>query len=203
MLRDPAIPQAAIARLARRHHRERQRKVAFASLLPPDYPAPRLKLEWQAYFDLRRFWKRPQIRQFIASYGTDHVLFPNTLDTPEHPKLEEFLRDVGTLAEGEYARSLPKKEMLTLVAGEDAARGAAILEAAAEGGKKRSRERNGITAGRNKQLALEFQRRREKDTHQSDTAIKVAVGRALKGLGRSASIAAINAGLDNLKKSSG
>ena len=178
MPRDPAIPQSAIDKRARQYRRERKRKLAFASLLPPDYPTPRLNLEWQAYCDLR-LWTRPQIRQFIASYATDHTLFPGILDTPGYPTLSEFQRDVGTLAEGEYARSLQKKEMLTLVAGSDAARGATTREGAAKGGERRRavmRERN---EDRNKKLALEFIRRKQKGGGKSDTAIKEAVGREL------------------------
>ena len=153
-----------------------------------------MELEWQAYCHMRQFWKRPQIRQLIASYGTDHALFPGTLGTPEHPTLEEFLRDIGTLAEGEYARSLPKKEMLTLVAGEDAARGAGTRDSAAEGGKKRSRERKAANAGRDKAMAEEYLKRIKRAGRRSDTVIREDIGKG-HGLKKTASISAINRGL--------
>ena len=137
MPRDPVIPQWAIDQRARQHRRDREFMGEFLRFLPAWYPTPRINSEGQAYCYMRRFWTWPQIRQFIASYGTDHALFPGVLDTPGYPTLEEFVRDVGTLAEGEHARSLPKKEMLLLLAGGDAARGATTREGAAKGGERR------------------------------------------------------------------
>jgi hypothetical protein len=82
------------------------------------------------------------------------------------------------------------------VAGEDAARGAAILEAAIEGGKKRSRERKVDMAKRNKEMAKEFRRRKQKGSGLSDTALMETIGKDKKfGLKKSASIEAIKQGL--------
>jgi hypothetical protein len=194
MPRDKAIPQWAIDQRAQQHRRDREFMAEFARILPAWYPAPRFNFEGQAYCYMRRFWTWPQIRLFIASYATDHSLFPGVLDTPGYPTLEEFMRDIGTLAEGEYARSLPKKVMLTLVAGEDAARGAGTRDSAAEGGKKRSRERRAATAGRDKAMAEEYLKRIKGAGRRSDTVIREDIGKG-HGLKKTASISAINRGL--------
>ena len=123
MPRDPVIPQWAIDQRARQHRRDREFMGEFVPLIASLVPHPTNQLRRaEPTATCGAFGRAPQIRQFIASYGTDHALFPGVLDTPGYPTLEEFVRDVGTLAEGEYARSLPKKEMLILLAGGDAAR---------------------------------------------------------------------------------
>lgn len=110
-----------------------RRRQAFQKLLGEDYPSPRGLQEWQAYKNLRQWWSRPQIEELIARYGTDRMVFPGILGTAG-PSLTEFLHDVGLLAEGKYARTLARSEMLELVAGKEAARGAAFIE-----GSKKSR----------------------------------------------------------------
>ena len=121
----PTIPQWAIDEDARKLRRGRRRCEAFVGLLGADYPVPRAKAEWGAYSLLRRRWTRPQIRAFVAAYATDSMTYPGILDTPGEMGLYEFLACVGILAEGEYARTLPREEMLGLLAGADAVRGAA------------------------------------------------------------------------------
>jgi len=195
MPRDKAIPQWAIDQRARQHRRDHEFMAEFARLLPAWYPTPRINSEGQAYCYMRRFWTWPQIRLFIASYATDQTLFPGVLDMPGYPTLEEFLRDVGTLAEGEYARSLPRQEMLSLLAGKDAVRGAKNQQAAAKGGMARK----GITAGRDKLMAEDYLDETKRSKGNSLTAIKVDIGKRY-GLKKSAAIAAIERGL---KKVSG
>ena len=114
MSRDPVIPQWAIDRLARRHHREHQRKAAFIrSTARPATPPHAWHLSGKhtatcgASGGARR--SGSSLRRTLRT--TPCFLAPWTRQSTQHSR--SFMRDVGTLAEGEYARSLPKKEMLT------------------------------------------------------------------------------------------
>lgn len=120
---DDEVPKWALERMAKKRRRWEQRRAAFMAKLPEGYPGPRAELEWQAHNRLSQWWSPPQIRKFIKACGTDHMIYPGTLDTPGRPSLTEFRHDVGLIAEGEYARTLPEDAMLLLLAGDDAARG--------------------------------------------------------------------------------
>jgi hypothetical protein len=194
--RDPAITDEILAKLARRHRRERRRHEAFVKHLGKDYPESRARAEGSAYGLLRGTWTRPQIRKFVAAYDTDDMLFPGILDTPGEISFSEFMACVGILAKGEYARTRPRKEMLSLLAAADALRGATVIEGASRGGQMRAAARS--TVARDEKMAAEFKRRRSQ-TGMSDSALKEAIGKD-NGLGRTASIDGINRGL---KKPSG
>jgi hypothetical protein len=131
------IPQWAVDERRRKLRREHGWEQAFLRWLRSNYPEPSADLEWRAYYQLRCHWKRPQIRGFIEAYDTDDL--PGILDTAGCLSLTEFLHFVGVLAHGEYARTLPRKAMLALLAGEDAVRGAVIVEAASSGGLAKAR----------------------------------------------------------------
>jgi hypothetical protein len=194
--RDPAITKE-LGELARQHRRARQRSAAFVSQLGACYPQPRARAEWSAYCLLRRTWTRPQVKSFVAAYATGNILFPGVLDThPGGMNLNEFMACVGILAEGEYARTLPRKAMLALLCGADAVRGATVIEAASYGGAMSAAMRS--TSMRDEERAAEFRRRRS-HSGLSDTALKEVIGKEYR-LGRTAAIDAIDRGL---KKSSG
>lgn len=127
------IPDWVLARYGRRGERLKARKRAFVAQYPGDYPEPRLEQEWQAYTTLRRWWTRPMIRQFVATYGTDDMLKPGILNTARGPSYHHFMELVGRLAEGEFARTLPAEDRQRLLAGRDAARGRKNQDALIEG----------------------------------------------------------------------
>jgi hypothetical protein len=119
----PSEEEFAFGRIALHRRASERSKADFLGSLGDDYPRPRGEQEWQAYKALRRCWKDEQIQQFVEAYGTEPVVFPGVLDTPGYPSLPEFQGYVGLLAGGKYARTLPRTEMLLLIAGKEAARG--------------------------------------------------------------------------------
>jgi hypothetical protein len=167
--------------------------------LPADYPAPTAERECQAYCSLRLHWGKPQIRRFTETYGTEEIVYPGILDTPEcRLSLTDFQEHVGVLAIGEHARTLPRTDMLARLAGKDAARGAQTVDAASKGGEARARDQRENNSARDRDMADEFTRRLAKGGGQSPTALKAQISKK-KGLRRSASIAAINSELNKRK----
>lgn len=127
MAMDKAL-RKALGQITRKREDWEKRKTDFLKTLPESYPAPRAEQEWQAHKRLRQHWSGQEIGRFVETYGTDEMVFPGTLDAPGHPSLTEFMHDVGLLAGGEYARTLPRTEMLKLIAGEEAARGDQFIQ---------------------------------------------------------------------------
>jgi hypothetical protein len=190
--RDPAITDEILAEQARQIRLERQCRDEFVKQLGEGYPQPRAKAEGSAYCLLRRKWTHPQVSEFIAAYTAGNISFPGVLDPPGEIGLYEFMACIGILAEGEYARTLPRKEMLELLAGADAVRGATVLEAAGCGGRMSAAARS--TAARDEEMAKEYLRLRGQPGNKSATALKEAIGKK-RGLGRRAAMAAVDRGL--------
>ena len=89
--------------------------------------------------------------------------------------------------------------MLTLLAGGDAARGAGTLQSSHDGGNARSMALKPIIEKRNKEMAKEFLRRKQKGSGLSPTALMENIGKDKKyKLKKSAAIEAIKQGLKTL-----
>jgi len=184
------IPAWALAAAAKVRRREEKTRLEFLRRLPPNYPEPRAKQECQAYCFLRKWWTPNHIRRFISGYRTGKMIFPGILDSAGYPSVTEFQDKVGLLAEGEYARASSQTEMLRLLAGDDAVRGARSRERASEGGRARKEK----TLERDIEMAREFQELLARHGGKSATSIKTNIAKK-RGLSRSACIAAIDRGL--------
>ena len=131
---DELSEEQAVQKIASMRLRQEQRKQAFLSLLPDSYPMPRAEQEWKAYKELRQWWSRIQVSDFISLYGTEDMWYPGSLDTLGRPSLTEFNNHLNLLQEGEDARNLEEPKMIKVVAGTDAESGFKSRSGGSKGG---------------------------------------------------------------------